>query len=236
MSRRFGRGGPSGRAEEAWTRIVEEAHLATGDRLPSERQLAVSLDVSRGTVREILKAWEAQGRVVIRPGAGCFLRDRHLPHSEHVLEVFGEKLRVMDIFEVRRGLEVTGVRLAAIRASEEDLTRLGQLVDRMQALVQETRTDSFLQFIQVDQLFHRAIQEATHNPLYPVLFQALSPVLEKVSWNASRRTGARQHALDYHRKIVRAIQQKNPDLGAAVMELHLSDAEELLTAVLAGEE
>lgn len=61
-------------------------------------------------------------------------------------------------------------------------------------------------------------------------------MLEKVSWNASRRTGARQHALDYHRKIVRAVQQKNPDLGAAVMELHLSDVEELLTAVLAGEQ
>ncbi len=226
---------PDAGSRDALAQLISLEGLEAGDRLPSERRLAQHLGVSRSKIREMLKVWESQGRILIRPGAGCFLRRNAAHFSENVLEVLGATMRVTDIFEVRRGLEITAVRLAAIRATDEDVRALRALLDRMQVLSGETHTEALSQFIQNDHAFHRAIQEATHNALYPVLFETLSPVFEKVSWKASRRSGARQHAVEYHRKIVGAIAQRHPDLGAAVMELHLSDAEELLTAALSEE-
>jgi GntR family transcriptional repressor for pyruvate dehydrogenase complex len=222
--------------EAHWHTIVVAGALTAGDRLPSERQLAERLQISRGKVREMLKVWETEGRVFVRPGAGCFLRTQNPLTRNEVLQVLGAKMRVGDIFEVRRGLEVTGVRLATLRANASDIQTLEALLAQMQVLAEQTGTASFAGFIEADQAFHRALLEATQNPLYGILFQALSPVLEEVSWNASQKSGARQHAVEYHRKLVQAIRQKNPELGAAVMELHLSDAEELLATVLAERE
>lgn len=210
--------------------IVREK-LQAGDRLPSERRLADALGLSRGKVREMLKVWESQGRIVIRRGAGCFLQ-RNGSSGKGVLDVLESQMTVTDIFEVRRGLEVTAVRLAAVRATTEDVDQLRQLWEQMRASSDESRMEGTTRFTHMDRAFHRAIHEATKNTLYPVLFDTLSGVFEEVSWKASRRGGARQHALWYHQKIVQAISQSQPDLAAAVMELHLSDAEELLRAAL----
>ncbi len=217
---------------DALAGLIASESLKAGDRLPSERRLAGRLGLSRSKVREMLKIWQTQGRIRIRPGAGCFLQDQSKRSSQNFLNVLGSNLRVADIFEVRRGLELSAVRLAAIRATTDDLATLHGLLDRMQVLAVQTHGEALNQFIHNDHAFHRAIHEATHNALYPVLFETLSPAFEEVSWQASSRSGARQHAVEYHRKIVGAVADRRPDLAAAVMELHLSDAEELLTAAL----
>lgn len=222
---------------EALEQWIRELDLKPGDRIPSERRVAEALKLSRGKVRETLKTLAAQGRVTVRRGSGYFLRDPAPVAPERLLSVLGTKVRVSDIFEVRRALELSAIRLAAAEARAEEIDRLDALCAAMEALAGQKSTNATLaRFVRQDAAFHLAVAEATHNPLFPYLLQALAEVFEQVSWSASRRRGARAHAVDYHQKLARAIRERDGEYGAAVMLLHLNDAMALMEAQMATSE
>lgn len=135
--------------------MIAREKLPAGDRLPSERRLANDLGLRRGKVHEMFKGWENEGRIVIRPGAGCFLQGDG-SRGGGVLDMLGSRMQVTDIFEVRPGLEVTSVIVAAIRATTDDVDQMGKLLEEMRVSSQESHSDGLDRFIQTDRAFYRA--------------------------------------------------------------------------------
>lgn len=115
-------------------------HLSAGDikpgtRLPAERQLAEALGVARSSVRGALSALDVLGIIEIRPGSGSYVREgtsEFLPRAINWGLMLGQR-RTQDLVEVRTYLEAVSARLAAERATDEDLERLAGHLQHMRA-------------------------------------------------------------------------------------------------------
>lgn len=142
--------------------LILEGVVRPGDRLPGERELARQFEVSRPIVRDALKALEARGLVVTRPGGGT-----------HVADIIGEVFAapVMDLIaqnrkaaadylEYRREIECVAAEFAARRATGEDRALLGGIMKRMEEA--HARGD-FEEEVAIDVEFHNAVGECAHN-------------------------------------------------------------------------
>lgn len=217
----------AGRASGAIVRQVQSAilsgQLKVGDRLPPERELAEQFGVSRVTVRDALRVLEANGLVRIRAGAkgGAFvttptpaiLRDGLA--NLLILSDFG----ALDVTEVRLAIEIEVVRLACERADEADLDALERICDRTELAY---TTGEYELGMSVE--YHVRLAEATHNPVFPVVVEALyGPMLMTLTEAAKEQSidhRLEPHRYD-HRQILDAVKIKDIDTAVAIMTRHL---------------
>ncbi len=131
--------------------------LAPGSQLPPERELAGELGISRSTLRQALTTLVQSGHLTATRGrrGGTFVADRP-PLSEPEPEPLGDAARA--VLDHRVALELGAVALAAERAGREQLDRLDELVERMDA------PTNFEEYRRADIRFHIGIAEAARSP------------------------------------------------------------------------
>ena len=206
--------------------LVVKGDLKPGDRLPSERDLAVRLNVSRASVREALSALEMMGLLEIRSGEGTFIKkidlDSVVTPLTWVLSM--EKDTILELLEVRKMLEGQTVALAAKRASSEDLR---DLEDTLKAMYQDIQTGQIGE--EADLRFHYAIARASKNKILLRLMNAISDTMHQ-SLKASRVRLYEEQATPEvlykeHLLILEAITKKNDDEARHYMLEHLAGVE-----------
>lgn len=209
--------------------VATTAPLSEPTRIPSERALATSMGVARSTVREAVQRLVAKGVLETRRGHGIFVIPRvgcdvsaswvKAPRRVHASR--------SETFEFRLMFECTLARLAAERATTEELGHLRNLVDLMREAVSAGDTDNEAV---LDSQFHAALALASHNSILDHLFSdEFSLLTEHVTTNthdASLTTaGAVPSAklrLEQHQRILEAIRERAPDAAAEAMFQHLS--------------
>lgn len=176
-----------------------------GTRVPGEFELMKTFETSRNTVRESLRALVHLGLLESRPGDGTYVRS-----TSELGAVLARRVkddRAEEVLEVRAGLEIQASRLAAARVSDDQLHLIsGHLQDRENACDAQER-------LLADIRFHRAIVEASGNPLMAELHYGLEPAVLENAQNYPKIEDPA--ALEQeHRDLLRALQQR--DAGAAV--------------------
>ena len=159
-------------ALEALTAFAAGAGLGPGDRLPTERDLARHLGISRATVREALKRWEGAGLVESRQGSGTYLRVAVTPGMRHLTLTLPSARDVAGLFhtlEVRRALEAEAAALCATRAGEAELALISDRLDVMEAAFHAR--DGMA--AEEDWEFHQAVLRASGNPLFEQITAAM---------------------------------------------------------------
>src|SRR5258706_10198924 len=111
---------------------VEVTGLAVGDRLPSERELAQALQVSRASVRQATVALEVRGTLEVRHGDGIYLRSLS-NDSGHLMELMTKRHRLPAILEAREALETQLAALAATRRTDAEIAAMDHALDVMAA-------------------------------------------------------------------------------------------------------
>lgn len=198
--------------------LVQNGDFKPGDRLPPERQLAMTFKVSRNCVREAIKSLEQQGMVESRPGAGTFIARTSQANLTLALGemLTRERYRLAEIFELRLLLEPQIARLAAERITADGLAGLELLFDQYRQELQATGNVS-----QLDQKFHEAIAAATGNGAVTMLMEKMQDLLQE-SRDEALQSPARNHdALADHRCILDALRDGDPDRTREAMEAHL---------------
>jgi GntR family transcriptional repressor for pyruvate dehydrogenase complex len=201
--------------------------IAAGTRLPGERQLAASLGVGRSAVREALAALEILGIVVVRPGSGTYLRDgisELLPRTLSWGLMLGEP-RTRELVELRGGLEVQAVQLAAIRITDEALARLRGYLAAMKA-----NLDDLAAFVEADAAFHREIAESSGNQVLAELLQSIRSLLRIWVDRALTDEGHAAAALNEHQEIFKALENRDQAGVTAAMHSHMGTAARRLLA------
>ena len=225
---------PIGRAR-AYEQVLEQieerildGRLAAGDHLPSEREFAASLGISRPSIREALRVIEALGIVQIRRGAG---RDSgavlvsspgdglmNLLKLQIALATFSWD----DVLNTRMALEIWCVEEAAWRANPDDHAQLGEILDRMDA-----PTIDSAEFNRLDAAFHVRIAESTGNALTAHFMGSLRTAIhhqmvkmyaELENWRETAKTVRAEH-----RAILQAIVDRDRTLAADLMRRHIAD-------------
>ncbi|HWU61610.1 MAG TPA: FadR/GntR family transcriptional regulator [Ensifer sp.] len=196
---------------------VQAKGLRKGARLPSERDLAQELGVSRPSLREALIALEIEGTVEIRGGSGIYL-SMEGPRSSDAAPTLGES--PSELMQARALVEGSAVVLAAGRMTEEALASLGTALEAMAQAVKAGRDP-----LEEDKAFHLLIARLTGNTVIAKIVSDLFE--ERYSPLAARlqdRFGTSHTwslALEEHQAILDALSQRDPLQAQAAMCRHL---------------
>ncbi len=210
--------------------LFAQGDLKPGDKLLSEREFAERLQVSRASVREALSALEAMGLIEIKPGEGTFIRQKGVSSiiEPLALLLLMEKDQVFELLELRKILEVEAAGLAALRATEEDVERMFEVIKKM-----EEDLAMGLLGEEADFEFHFAIAEAAHNSLLMRLMNTIADTMRQTLRTSReklfRTPGNSEILYQQHREIYLAIRAKSPDRAKKEMYQHLVFVEKGLT-------
>jgi DNA-binding FadR family transcriptional regulator len=204
-----------------------------GQRLPSERELAQSFNVSRPTVREAIIALELDELVEVRIGLGVFVTHREPPGGAAGTKDIGP----FELLEARRAVEGEACALASQRMSDAQLEQLSELIAEMR---DENQHDDVVMSEDADRRFHELIAAATQNSGIALAVQVLWDARMRSPQNRSmsRKVRARgvKPRIDEHTAIVRALKRRDPEAARAAMREHLSRVMEELLEVTEVEE
>jgi GntR family transcriptional repressor for pyruvate dehydrogenase complex len=209
--------------------LITDGKLKPGDKLLAERDLAEQFQVSRASVREAIRTLEMLGVIDIRPGEGTFVRGTDTDDIIRPLAMFlaVERNSLLDMFEMRRIFETATARLAAERATEEELDQIKAMLENMQDRLNVQDPEKGEEF---DAAFHYAVAEATHNSLLIKLFKTVSEEFAKANSVARRQlyhdnVDNAQLIIDQHSEIFDAIRSRSSEAASNAMLAHLIFAE-----------
>ena len=197
-------------------RIIFEGGLQPGDRLPTEKELAEQLQVSRPTLREALTVLEAIGLIEVRPREGSIVKSL-VPQSiqdpiQDMIDV--DPMKVLDLFEVRKKIDSEGAAMAAERATEAELKRIQDYALTLEDRVEEMKSILELEPGKLYQKTFFAIADATHNSVYAHFMKSIWTLLEGAIPYSRRKLydvpNISERLLNQYREIVDAVIQRKP--------------------------
>ncbi|RDV29150.1 FadR family transcriptional regulator [Alteromonas aestuariivivens] len=209
---------------EQISNLVKSGELSSGQRLPSERDLAEKLGVSRPTIREAMIALELAGIIEIRTGSGIYVLDQS---PELTLE--DEGVGPFEILDTRYILESEACALAAARITDKQLAELKDIILEMEE--EEKRPDASEK---ADMKFHLLIAEASQNSAISVIIKWLWELrnrssLSQLFMSRLRKEGIHP-SINEHRKILRALERRDPERARSAMKAHIENATEAASA------
>jgi DNA-binding FadR family transcriptional regulator len=206
--------------------------VAPGTRLPSERQLAETLNVGRSAVREALAALDLLGIVSIRPGSGTYMRDSTseiLPKAINWGLMLGQP-RVHDLVEVRQFLEVSSAQLAAERADDADIERLSERLETMREATKDPA-----RFAEADVGFHLEVARTAKNSVLSDVLNSVRALLSVWIQRTSVDQTGTELSLTEHEAIFAAIRSRDGAAAREAMQEHMAIASARLRRSLDGE-
>jgi DNA-binding FadR family transcriptional regulator len=224
--------GPRRTFEGAVDQIAEHirlGELGEGDRLPSERELAAAMQISRPTLREAVRVLVDAGVLAVRPGSsgGIFVVSGYVPFALLRSKSELRLSEVAGVLEARRLLEPRVAQLAGMNGRDEDFAQLQRTIDAHKALVEQgdvlARADEFLQ---LDAQFHLRIARATGNTTVVSLMRQLLRRLEIARDMALHDPPIPEWVIDVHERTLSAIRSADYERIESVMDEHLAGMEQ----------
>ena len=219
--------------EEAVEQIAEKVRageLHEGDRLPSERELAAQMRISRPTLREAVKALVVAGVLEVRrgQGGGIFVTSELVPRELLRTATQMRVGEVAGVLEARRLLEPRVAQLAAVHAADDDFAAMLATIERQRELAKGSdilRHEDL--FLQLDLKFHMVMARATRNSTVVSLMRSLFRRLEIARDMAVHAPLVPDWVLDVHERTLAAIRSADFELIDQVMDEHLSQLEQI---------
>ena len=210
--------------------LILEGVLRVGDKLPGERELSKSLDVSRPILRKALASLEERGLISIRHGGGAYVANIiGTIFAEPVVELIGRNTKAKaDYLEYRKEIESMTAGMAAQRATPSDKMLLQNIMVEMQAAheAQDAEREA-----KIDVEFHGTIGECTHNViLIHTLRSCYALFSDDVFFNRKiiyEETGSREKLLEQHKAIYEAIIAGNSEKASNFARAHIAYIEKI---------
>ena len=216
-------------AEQIESRILS-GELRSGDRLPTERELAEQFHASRTAVREAMKSLAQKGLVNMRPGRGTIVIDgttQAVRHSLALMMKFGQAGDSTNLVEVRGIFEPEIAALAAARATDEEITAMREAVAIMDANLKNADL-----YIRADNDFHQALAKATQNSLILTLVNSIVVLLSEQRKQIFTVDGGPERGQFHHKHILETIIHRDPEAAREAMRAHLQQVRQDASAVI----
>lgn len=214
-------------------RMISAGQVRSGDQLPAERELAGQLAVSRASLREALRGLEIAGIVETKHGGGTVVRRFSAFGIESPLAMIFEASHdnVSDLWEVRRIIEPSLAERAAVRADDEGVAWLGNMLERHRVpYLSEGDGD---QPRSLDREFHRGVARLTGNDALEQVIQLVNTLVHRgYRMNPELAVERRRVAYKRHVAIFEAIRDRDPQQARQCMVDHLQEIEEYILTEL----
>ena len=201
--------------------LINFKNFEPGDKLPSERMLSEKFNVTRSNLREALQTLESYGLVNSIPQSGTFVADIGITALNGMID---DILRLpvpsfKDLVEARIFLELKGVKLAALRRTQDDLINLDNaLADYSEKVIRGEDA------MQEDLLFHLAIAKASGNPTLNTFMIKITPeIINNFEKHHVCDKDTAFKGIQEHKAIIDAIREQNPEVARKAMKVHFKD-------------
>jgi GntR family transcriptional regulator, transcriptional repressor for pyruvate dehydrogenase complex len=200
---------------------LSQGRLRAGDRLPSERELAVQFGVSRNTLREAFRSLEIAGLITLRKGAagGAFVNDTN---GETIVTSIQDMFSLgavtaEQITQARISIESAIIRAASEAHTAGDIKRLRENVEHA---AEATRRNDFFARADVHLEFHMILARATRNPILIVVMEALIGIMRQFIHSIGSQQIA-DYVLPSRKRFMQYFEAGNADAAVREMERHL---------------
>lgn len=204
------------------TSLIMSGELKAGDRLPSERELAMSLGVSRTALREAVRTLSLMDLLSVKQGGGTFVTEL-VPGSFmkplSPMLAMG-KMNILELIEARRIIEPKAASLCAGRSSEDDIAEINRIVGEMKAGLNSMR-----RFNDLDLMFHMSVARGTHNSVISATLDAIKDAMYEQVQEIQSLPGAQERALLFHSAMAEAITARDCAKAEKLMLRHIEDVE-----------
>jgi GntR family transcriptional repressor for pyruvate dehydrogenase complex len=199
--------------------------LQPGDKLPSERELAEMLQVSRSSIRDAIRSLELTGLVEPRQGAGTIVRELS---AESLVNPFANALKrrqelVSELLDFRKMLEPPLAARAATHASPDEISEMEEILQRQEGTLSHGEAS-----IAEDAEFHYSIALASGNSVVLKVLDILMDLLRETRERSLQLQGRPQRSLAGHRRILAAIKRHDAEAAKDAMRRHIEDVEEIV--------
>ena len=199
--------------------------LKPGDKLPSERELAEMLRVSRSSIRDAIRGLELAGLVEPRQGTGTIVRE---VSADSLVNPFANALKrrkelVAELLDFRKMLEPPLAARAASHASPEEIAEMEDILRR-----QEEKQLQGEAAVAEDAEFHYSVALASDNTVVLKVLDILMDLLRETRERSLQVEGRAEKSLAGHRRILAAIKAHDAEAAKAAMRRHIEDVEEIV--------
>jgi GntR family transcriptional repressor for pyruvate dehydrogenase complex len=199
--------------------------LKPGDKLPSERELAEMLQVSRSSIRDAIRGLELMGLVEPRQGAGTIVREAA---AESTVNPFANALKrrrelVSELLDFRKMLEPPLAARAATHASADEISEMEEILQRQEAKLSRGETT-----VAEDTEFHYSVALASGNSVVLKVLDILMDLLRETRERSLQVEGRPRKSLAGHQRILAAIKRQDVESAKAAMRRHIEDVEEIV--------
>lgn len=205
---------------------IMEGTYKFGEKLPAERHLADAFDASRTTIRLALDQLEQERLLTRRVGSGTFVSHRVVSELDNI----ADSTSPLELIEARLGIEPHMTRLAVLNASNRDIEKMTEALERAEAA-----SDNSEAWTEWDTQFHLLLAEAAHNRLVLWLYQHVNEIRSHDQWKSMRDkvlTAARIAEYNrQHRALLGAIASRDVEGAAAMVTSHLHFARRQLMGI-----
>lgn len=198
--------------------MIDDGSLKPGDLLPSERQLASDMGVSRIPVREALRMLEFMGVIEIRHGRPAVVRGLAKASMIEIINLVLESAsnELSELHETRMILEIGAIRLACERRTNADIAYRREILNRMEVEIRNNHS-----IVDTSIEFHMAIMKATKNKIFFSFMMLFRDLLRESRAISLSRPGRPKEALDEHKAILQAIIDKDSNRAASLVKVHI---------------
>ena len=199
--------------------------LRPGDKLPSERELAEMLKVSRSSIRDAIRGLELRGLVEPRQGAGTIVRESAV---EPLANPFAGALKrrkemVSELLDFRKMLEPPLAARAATHASADEILEMEEILQR-----QDAKQGQGEPAVAEDAEFHYSVALASGNGVVLKVLDIIMDLLRDTRERSLQVEGRPQKSLAGHRRILAAIKRHDAEGAKSAMRRHIEDVEEIV--------
>ena len=189
--------------------MIETGEYQVGKRIPTETELMEIFQVSRNTLREAIRALTSAGVLEVKQGDGTYVRSNNRFNANMSMKY--AQVSLEDIRETRNSLELTIVKLASRRRTDEDMELITDKYLKRQGLKQDEKENTM-----ADMEFHLAIANACHNQILIDLYQSIASYLENHIAARQAETDMDCAEIDVlHEKLYLAVRDQKENIAVA---------------------
>lgn len=208
---------------------IKGGSIVTNGKLPTERETAGIMGVSRTSVREALIVLETLGIIEVKGKQGIFVKDMGLGKLTQSLDLYGSWPAdlVPKVFQVRIMMESPAAGLAALSRSDGDLEKMEECAARLGQIFSSDGPDAGREGAEWNDIFHRVVIASTHNEVLIRMHEGLSSIvaraMESLNGNSltTPRPQWRERILGEHGRIVQLIRERDEAGAREAMRKHL---------------
>ena len=223
--------GVTTRAIDSIRQMISSGELRPGDRLPPEQELADQLGVSRGSLREAVRALSQINVLDVRRGDGTYVASlapsellSGLSFAIDLLQTHG----VDEVLEVRRMMFPAATALAAQRVTPDQLTAMHAVIDQLEAATEPAEV------ARLQGRFQALVGDATGNETLSSILSAIQLRDENVrrAWLTSPKR--REVALAHDRMLLEAIERGDTEMARSIATVRVDTRERWIESLRSG--